>query len=633
MEFESPDVMKDFPGLFVSEGSKKGSNDSDYSDETDKLAKKDLLKRKEKKDKKDKERGYAALEGESSADENDSSPSKIKKSKTFKFTTSKSKEKREKSREKELIDKKSKEKEKKSEKKVEKDKKAEKKERKCKSADEHTDIADGMPIFGVPLDIAVERSRCHDGIDIPLPVRACIDYIQSVGLTLEGVYKMSGTKAKVLQLRKLYNQREHVDLTEYEIPIATSLLKLFLRDLPEPIFTSDMLVRFEEAGAILNVGTREKHLKILVENLPPNNRLLLSWILIHLDDVVLNERLNKMNISTMVGALGPTLHTSSRLLTALLHHCRALFPTVILEAYIPPLSSTEQLPVELDQLEVELLKQESLLSQIHAEMNAGYIIKTREELLWEVQRIITQLKRKIKNLQKEEKPDKVKEVVASVPAVPINPTPSSSSTTSTSTIIKETVEIHTQNAQLPQPTQSQLQETQDEEEPIPLPLPTEDSPDSSPPSSDSCPPNNTVVDSPQTPTPVDAEPPPAPQNEQTDQNKLALERRQLLDNSLQPNTDESIALLQIKHTALCALRDKLTKTIQNERQEVLELKKQIVEDTVIPTYNNDQNMDEIMTLLQQENQILEIKKINLVRRIMEQEEMCIDLRSKLVLIQ
>lgn len=166
-----------------------------------------------------------------------------------------------------------------------------------------------------------------------------------------------------------------------------------------------------------------------------------------------------------------------------------------------------------------------------------------------------------------------------------------------------------------------------------MPLPTEDSPDSSPPSSDSCPPNNTVVDSPHTPTPVDAEPPPAPQNEQTDQNKLALERRQLLDNSLQPNTDESIALLQIKHTALCALRDKLTKTIQKERQEVLELKKQIVEDTVIPTYNNDQNMDEIMTLLQQENQILEIKKINLVRRIMEQEEMCIDLRSKLVLIQ
>lgn len=29
MDFESPDVMKDFPGLYASEMNKKGSNDSD----------------------------------------------------------------------------------------------------------------------------------------------------------------------------------------------------------------------------------------------------------------------------------------------------------------------------------------------------------------------------------------------------------------------------------------------------------------------------------------------------------------------------------------------------------------------------------------------------------------------------
>lgn len=41
------------------------------SDEGDKITKRDILigKRKEKKDKKDKEKGYAALEGESSAEE------------------------------------------------------------------------------------------------------------------------------------------------------------------------------------------------------------------------------------------------------------------------------------------------------------------------------------------------------------------------------------------------------------------------------------------------------------------------------------------------------------------------------------------------------------------------------------
>lgn len=52
---------------------------------------------------------------------------------------------------------------------------------------------------------------------------------------------------------------------------------------------------------------------------------------------------------------------------------------------------------------MELKKQESLLAQIHAEMNAGFVTKKREEQLWEVQRIITQLKRKLRVFEK--KPD------------------------------------------------------------------------------------------------------------------------------------------------------------------------------------------------------------------------------------
>jgi len=50
---------------------------------------------------------------------------------------------------------------------------------------------------------------------------------------------------------------------------------------------------------------------------------------------------------------------------------------------------------------IELKKQESLLGYIHREMNAGFVCKTKEEELWDVQRIITQLKRKLKVLEKE----------------------------------------------------------------------------------------------------------------------------------------------------------------------------------------------------------------------------------------
>lgn len=129
-----------------------------------------------------------------------------------------------------MVDKK-RDKERKSEKRCDKDKsKFEKKERKCKHGnDEYGSIADALPIFGVSLDMAVERSRCHDGVDIPLPVRNCIDHIEAHGIAIEGVYKVSGTKSKVVCLKKMYNHREHVDLSEYEIPTVTSLLKMFLR--------------------------------------------------------------------------------------------------------------------------------------------------------------------------------------------------------------------------------------------------------------------------------------------------------------------------------------------------------------------------------------------------------------------
>lgn len=88
---------------------------------------------------------------------------------------------------------------------------------------------EGQPVFGVSLHLAVERSRCHDGIDLPLVVRDCIDFIEEHGMNIEGLYKVPGVKSKVQHLKKLYNHREFVNLFEFEPTVATSLLILFLR--------------------------------------------------------------------------------------------------------------------------------------------------------------------------------------------------------------------------------------------------------------------------------------------------------------------------------------------------------------------------------------------------------------------
>uniref|UniRef100_A0A2M4C6I8 Putative ral-gtpase effector rlip76 n=1 Tax=Anopheles marajoara TaxID=58244 RepID=A0A2M4C6I8_9DIPT len=92
---------------------------------------------------------------------------------------------------------------------------------------------------------------------------------------------------------------------------------------------------------------------------------------------------------------------SHRLFVAILCHCSTLFADTTLHKYVPPLTaSSPNLPETPEEISTELRKQESLLAQIHAEMNAGFVTKKREEQLWEVQRIITQLKRKLRSFEK-----------------------------------------------------------------------------------------------------------------------------------------------------------------------------------------------------------------------------------------
>ncbi|KAL6446550.1 hypothetical protein ACFW04_001232 [Cataglyphis niger] len=419
MDFESPDVEKEFPGLYASESGRK-SNESDFSDEGshDKHSKKELLggKRKDKKDRKD--RGYATLEGESSPDEDQEtkSPSKSKKTKAFKFPSKK--EKREKSREKEAKEKdtekeKDKKKKDKDEKDIEKEKRKDKDKDKSKqklkdrkkgkhASSEGLDIGEEQPIFGVSLHLAVERSCCHDGVKLPLVVRDCIDYVEEHGMNVEGLYKVPGVKSKVQYLKKLYNQREPVNISEFEPTVATSLLILFLRELPEPVLeNSETISRFEQAASTKDVAQREAQLAQLTQQLPECNRILLAWVILHLDHVTVREKTTKMNAQTISMTLSPVLQMSHRLLLALLFHCKALFPNVQLTKYVPPLSSgSTNLPDSVEGIAAELSKQESLLFQIHMQMNAGFVTKSREEQLWEVQRMITQLKRKYKTVQK-----------------------------------------------------------------------------------------------------------------------------------------------------------------------------------------------------------------------------------------
>lgn len=371
--------------------------------------KRDLLGKKRDSKKGQKDQGYVKFDEEDSDTsqltlDEVKSPSKVKKTKSF-FKKQKPKE--------EKKDKDGKKDEKEKEKEVKKEEKEGKKHKiKGKKKSKHEPPAPAepeeatKPIFGVPLSVAVERSPSHDGIDLPRLFRECVDYIEEHGLSCEGIYRISGVKSKIQMLKDCYNRGAPVYLEEHEPNIIASLLKQFLRELPEPVLTKALMGKFEEASVVRGEIARCDTFRRLINELPTCNRQLLSWMILHMTHVIQREKENKMSLQNVSIVLSPTMQISHRVLNVLFQSSSKLFSDVEIKKYKPPIKPTTsrwslELPESLALMEEELHKQESLLNALHAEINAGSTDQEKEELLWEVQRIVTQLKRKIKQKQKE----------------------------------------------------------------------------------------------------------------------------------------------------------------------------------------------------------------------------------------
>ncbi|GAW03253.1 hypothetical protein LENED_004962 [Lentinula edodes] len=166
--------------------------------------------------------------------------------------------------------------------------------------------------FGIDLGEQMAR----DDVEIPLIMRKCCEAIEKYGLNAQGIYRLSGATSKVAKLKQLLDKDlEAVNLDNHEwssdINNVTSVLKMWLRELPEPLMTFSLQQGFIEAAKIENDRLRHIRLHERVNDLPDPNYATLKYLLGHLHRINQHASENSMTNQNLAIVFGPTLFGQS----------------------------------------------------------------------------------------------------------------------------------------------------------------------------------------------------------------------------------------------------------------------------------------------------------------------------------
>ncbi|XP_045491359.1 rho GTPase-activating protein 23 isoform X4 [Colias croceus] len=158
--------------------------------------------------------------------------------------------------------------------------------------------------LGAPLE------RCPTDPNHPLVPKAVTlpaDAVEAYGLRTVGVYRVPGNAAGVAALAAALDRGEpppEGDPRWADVHVASSLLKAYLRRLPDPLLTAELYPAFIEAD---RSAERAQALRRLVRALPGAHYATLHYLVRHLRRVAAHAPANKMEPRNLAIVFGPTL--------------------------------------------------------------------------------------------------------------------------------------------------------------------------------------------------------------------------------------------------------------------------------------------------------------------------------------
>lgn len=166
-------------------------------------------------------------------------------------------------------------------------------------------------LFCIPLTVLLEQDqRKVLGTRIPLIFQKLISRIEEGGLETEGLLRIPGAAIRIKNLCQELEAKFYEGTFNWESVKqhdAASLLKLFIRELPQPLLSVEYLKAFQ---AVQNLPTKKQQLQalnLLVILLPDANRDTLKALLEFLQRVIDNKEKNKMTVMNVAMVMAPNL--------------------------------------------------------------------------------------------------------------------------------------------------------------------------------------------------------------------------------------------------------------------------------------------------------------------------------------
>lgn len=163
-------------------------------------------------------------------------------------------------------------------------------------------------------DISLVQISNNDSKNLPIILTKCIQYIESneENLKSEGLYRKSGSKRVIEEIEAQFKRGEtNIDLSLYDINAVTSVLKKYLRDLPNPIITYELyepVINYVRQNSmnLTDIETKQGFIQIL-KPLPRENIEVLKLLGMHINLVQKYSEFNLMTAKNLHLVLTPSL--------------------------------------------------------------------------------------------------------------------------------------------------------------------------------------------------------------------------------------------------------------------------------------------------------------------------------------